>query len=119
MVSAPHRGEIYEVDFSLARGSEQAGVRPGLVVQNDIGNASAPTTVVVVVTSREPRKPYPFLVELAGAGLPKRSWAHCAQLATVDKARLGRLMGVAGAPTMRQVDVALSRSLGLSGPAAR
>jgi len=118
-VSAPRRGEIYEVDFSPARGGEQAGMRPALVVQNDIGNASAPTTIVVAVTSREPRKPYPFIVELVDAGLPKRSWAHCAQLATIDKARLGRLMGVAGAQAMRQVDVALCHSLSLPGPASR
>lgn len=116
MVNAPHRGEIYEVDFNPARGSERAGVRPGLVVQNDIGNAFAPTTVVVAVTSKEPGKPYPFIVELVGAALPKRSWAHCAQLYTVDKARLERLMGVADAEAMRRVDVALCHSLRLPDP---
>lgn len=116
MVTAPRRGEIYEVDFNPSRGSEQAGVRPGLVVQNDIGNAAAPTTVVVAVTSREPRKPYPFLVDLTGAGLPKRSWAHCSQLYTVDKARLVRLMGVADAGVMGRIDAALCHALGLPRP---
>ena len=113
-MSAPTRGQVYEIAFSAARGSEQAGVRPGLVVQNDIGNASAPTTIVVAITSREPRRPYPFIVDLAGSDLPKRSWAHCSQLYTVDKTRLGRLMGVADAEVMRRVDVALRHSLGLT-----
>ncbi len=116
MVTAPRRGEIYEVDFNPARGSEQAGVRPGLVVQNDIGNAAGPTTVVVAVTSRGPRKPYPFLVDLAGTGLPKRSWAHCSQLYTVDKSRLLRLMGVADAQVMSRVDAALCHALSLPDP---
>ena len=103
------------MDFSPARGSEHAGMRPGLVVQNDIGNASAPTTIIVAVTSREPRRPYPFIAELVDAGMPKRSWANCAQVYTIDKARLGRLMGVAGAAVMRRVDLALCRSLSLPG----
>jgi mRNA interferase MazF len=116
MVAVPRRGQIFEVDWNPARGSEQAGIRPALVVQNDIGNASAPTTIVAAITSREPRKPYPFLVELVGTGLPKRSWAHCSQLHTVDKARLGRMLGAAGPEVLRQVDAALRHSLSIPDP---
>jgi mRNA interferase MazF len=113
MVATPHRGEIFEVDWDPARGSEQAGIRPALIVQNDIGNAASPTTIVAAVTSKAPGKPYPFIVELVGASLPKVSFANCAQLHTVDKARLGRLMGTADAKVMQRVDEALCLSLQL------
>jgi mRNA interferase MazF len=118
MVTAPRRGEIFEVDWNPARGREQAGVRPALIVQNDIGNAASPTTIVAAVTSKAPSKPYPFIVELVGTSLPKVSFANCAQLYTVDKERLGRLMGVAGADVMRRVDEALCHSLQLPAPLA-
>ena len=100
MVAAPHRGEIFEVNWNPARGSEQAGIRPALIVQNDIGNAASPTTIVVAVTSRRPKTPYPFIVELVGTSLPKVSFANCSQLYTVDKERLGRMMGFGGAEVM-------------------
>ena len=119
MVTAPRRGEIYEVNWNPARGSEQAGLRPALVVQNNVGNSSAPTTVVAAVTSKEPRKPYPFIVELADAHLPKRSWANCSRLYTIDKTRLGRMMGVASDGAMRQVDTALCHALSLPDPVSR
>ena len=109
----PRRGEIYEVNWNPARGSEQAGIRPALVIQNDIGNAAAPTTIVVAVTSKRPSKPYPFVVELADASLPKASFANCAQIYTIDKTRLGQKMGVAPAAVMQRVDEALRVSLQL------
>ena len=112
----PRRGEIYEVNWNPARGSEQAGIRPALVIQNDIGNAAAPTTIVVAVTSKRPSKPYPFVVELADASLPKASFANCAQIYTIDKTRLGQKMGVAPAAVMRRVDEALRVSLQLPAP---
>jgi mRNA interferase MazF len=113
MVDAPRRGEIFAVNWDPARGSEQAGTRPALVIQNDIGNSTSPTTIVTAVTSKQPRRPYPFMVKLAGAHLPKRSWANCSQLYTIDKARLGSMMGVAPADVMTQVDNALVHSLQL------
>ena len=119
MVTAPHRGEIFAVNWNPSRGSEQAGVRPALIVQNDIGNSASPTTIVVAVTSKKPGKPYPFIVELADASLPKTSFANCAQIYTIDKTRLGRMMGVAGDDVMQRVDEALSHSLQLSPPACR
>jgi mRNA interferase MazF len=113
MVDAPQRGQVFEVNWDPARGSEQAGIRPALVVQNNIGNSASTTTIVVAITSKEPRKPYPFMVELVDAHLPKRSWANCSQLYTVDKTRLGRMMGSAPADVMVQVDNALVHSLAL------
>jgi len=119
MVAAPRRGEIFEVNWDPARGSEQAGIRPALVVQNDVGNSSSPTTIVVAVTTTSPRKPYPFIVELVGTSLPKVSFANCSQLHTIDKARLGRMMGVAGADVMQRVDEALCHSLQIPPPTYR
>jgi mRNA interferase MazF len=108
----PRRGEIYQVNWNPARGSEQAA----LVIQNDIGNTAAPTTIVVAVTSKKPSKPYPFIVELADASLPKASFANCAQIYTIDKTRLGQKMGVAPAAVMQRVDEALRVSLQLPAP---
>lgn len=119
MVAAPHRGEIFEVNWNPARGSEQARIRPALVVQNDIGNSASPTTIVAAVTSSKPKKPYPFMVGLVGTSLPKVSFANCSQLYTVDKERLGRMMGVAGVDVMQRVDEALCHSLQLPPPACR
>ncbi len=119
MVTAPHRGEVFAVNWNPARGSGQAGVRPALVVQNDIGNSASPTTIVVAVTSSKPKKPYPFIVELEGAALPKVSFANCSQLYTIDKERLGRTMGAAGADVMQRIDEALCHSLQLPPPDGR
>lgn len=114
MVASPKRGEIFEVNFNPSRGSEQAGVRPALIVQNDIGNASSSTTIVAAITSSMPKKRYPFDVWLAPDLLPKPSVVKCDQLMTVAKERLGRMMGVVPEDTMRQVDEALRRSLQIS-----
>ena len=119
MVAVPHRDEIFAVNWNPGRGSEQAGIRPALVVQNDIGNVASPTTIVLALTSKKPKKPYPFMVEVVGVSLPKVSFANCAQLYTIDKERLGRMMGVAGADVMRRVDEALCHSLQLPLPAGR
>jgi len=80
------RGEIYWVEFDPVKGSEQSGVRPALVVQNDIGNRHSPMTVVVAITSHLPPQPYPFVViiDTEESGLPVRSAVNCAQIATIQ-----------------------------------
>jgi mRNA interferase MazF len=113
MVTPPRRGEIYEVDWHPSRGHEQAGTRPALVVQNDVGNRAAPTTIVAAVTSRAPKKPYPFEVEVPEGVLPRPSWVNCAHLITVDRRRLGRRMGVLPDRALPALDEALRHSLGL------
>lgn len=82
------RGEIYWVEFDPVKGSEQGGLRPALVVQNDVGNLYSPTTVVVAITQTLPPKPYPFVViiEPEESGLPERSAVNCAQIATIQQA---------------------------------
>ena len=108
------RGEIYNVDWSPGRGSEQTGTRPALVVQNDIGNQFSPTTVVATISTQQQRS-YPFQVAISAedSGLPHNSVVKCEQLQTIDETRLGRLLGSLTRDKMAEVDAALHRSLGL------
>ena len=82
------RGEIYWVEFDPVKGSEQGGLRPALVVQNDVGNRFSPTTVVAAITRSMPPRPYPFvvIVEPDESGLSTRSVVNCSQLATIQQA---------------------------------
>lgn len=81
------RGEIYWVEFDPVKGSEQGGLRPALIVQNDVGNRFSPTTVVAAITRTIPPRPYPFIVvvEPNESGLPELSAINCSQLATIQQ----------------------------------
>ena len=109
------RGEIYLVDLNPIRGQEQAGVRPALIIQNDIGNQYSSTTIVSAITSRSEKKRLPVHVELPGraTGLPKDSVVLLDQIRTIDKNRLLRLMGNVPEEIMEQVNTALRKSLAL------
>jgi len=108
------RGEIYWVDWSPSRGSEQSGLRPALVVQNDVGNKFSPTTIVSALTTAI-EKPYPFLVKVTAkeSGLPKDSTVNLAVILTVDKTRLGNKCGELSEAKMLEVNEAIKASLGL------
>lgn len=88
---AVKRGEIYWVEFDPVKGSEQGGLRPALIVQNDIGNRYATTTVVAAITRTVPPQPYPFVVVVdpEESGLPERSAVNCAQMATIQQSGPG------------------------------
>jgi mRNA interferase MazF len=121
------RGEIYWVQFDPVKGSEQGGLRPALVVQQDIGNRYSLTTVVAAITTTLPPRPFPFVVvvEPAESGLPQSSAINCAQLATIQKDGPGsrlrpsrgeeavRPIGRLSPPKMLEVDAALRYNLGL------
>ncbi len=116
MASDIRRGEIYDVDWNPARGSEQAGVRPGLVIQNDIANAVSayPVTIVCAVSSK--LKGYPSMVQVtpsAGNGLTQVSEINTAQIMTVQKDRLVTRRGRLGAEDMKQVEGKLAYMLSL------
>jgi mRNA interferase MazF len=114
-VSGPiRRGDLYWVDWGAGRGSEQLGVRPALVVQNDVGNQHSPTTIVAAVTAQA-RTTYPFQVAVTAeeSGLPRDSVVLLNQLQTVDQGRLRDRAGRLNAARMAQVDRALRVSLGL------
>lgn len=108
------RGEIYQVNWNPSRGSEQAGLRPALIVQNNTGNQLATTTIVAAITSRRMKKTYPFHVPVPQGLLPKDSTIMCEQVMTIDQSRLeGVRLALLDDDVMEQVDQALKRSLGL------
>ncbi len=114
-VTTCRRGEIYIADFSPVVGHEQAGRRPVLIIQNDIGNLHSPTTIVAPLTTQFTTKVYPTEVRVkAGtAGLPKESSILLNQIKAIDKRRLETCVGQLDAGTMRRVDEAIKISLGL------
>jgi mRNA interferase MazF len=108
------RGQIYWVDFNPARGSEQAGRRPALVVQNDVGNRFSPNTIVAAMTTRVGDKEYPTEVRLSDEVFGKPSAVVCSQLLTVSQDRLiGAPVVELGTEMMARVHEALALSLGL------
>ena len=109
------RGEVYWLELSPATGSEQAGRRPVLIIQNDIGNRASPTTIVAALTSQSRRRVYPFHVAFTAreSGLRLDGTVLCEQIQTVDQLRLGAAAGALSGEKMLEVDLALHRSLGL------
>lgn len=110
------RGDIVIVDLDPTNGSEQRGTRPCLVVQNDIGNENAPTTIVVPFTSSFDDELYPFevLVTAEESNLKEDSIAVCSQLRTVSiEDRITTVIGSVPEERMNDVDTALKYSLGL------
>lgn len=117
----PRRGELYWVDFSPGRGSEHLGIRPALIIQNDIGNERGSTTIVAAVSTTV--RAMPLHVAIAAAdvsrsggdrGLPAASQIKLEQLQTIDKQRLGRRIGTLSETKLHEVDLALRISLALA-----
>lgn len=108
------RGEIYWVNWEEGKGSEQAGRRPALIIQNDIGNRVSPTTIIASLTTA-PNKPYPFLVEFTKeeSGLEKGGAVDLAAIMTIDKVRLNSKCGQLTSEKMPEIDEAIKISLGL------
>jgi mRNA interferase MazF len=113
MVASVKRGDVHYVDLEPVVGSEQGGRRPAVVIQNDVGNEYSPTTIIAIITSRR-IQPFPFIVALPDGTLPRPSVINCAQVRTVDRARLtSKPIASLDHSTMRRVDEALRISLGL------
>ena len=108
------RGELYYADLSPVVGSEQGGVRPVLVVQNDIGNKYSPTVIAAAVTSQINKAKLPTHIELRAGdyGLPKDSVVLLEQIRTLDKRRLKERIGEIPLDLMTKVNEALLISLG-------
>lgn len=109
------RGDIYYADLSPVVGSEQGGVRPVLIVQNDVGNRYSPTVIAAAITSQTEKSKLPTHIELdsKNCGLSKDSVVLLKQIRTIDKRRLREKMGTLDASSMSQVNKALSISFGL------
>ena len=108
------RGELYYADLSPVIGSEQGGVRPVLVLQNDIGNKYSPTIIVAAITSQINKAKLPTHIELDAQsyGLPKDSVVLLEQIRTIDKKRLQERIGLLGIDKMEEVNNAMLISLG-------
>ena len=111
-----NRGEIYYADLSPVIGSEQGGVRPVLIVQNNIGNKYSPTVIVAAITSQLTKAKLPTHIELNKYkyNLPKDSVVLMEQIRTLDKRRLQDKISNLDNLAMQKVDVALMVSFGLT-----
>ena len=109
------RGDIFYADLSPVVGSEQGGVRPVLIVQNDIGNKYSPTVIAAAITSQYTKSNLPTHINIAAgcSGLEKNSIVLLEQIRTLDKKRLKEKRGFADKDSMSKVDHALSISFGL------
>lgn len=108
------RGEIYYADLSPVVGSEQGGVRPVLIIQNDVGNKYSPTVIVSAITSQLGKAKLPTHIELPAEryNLPKNSVALLEQIRTLDKRRLQEKITTLSPDKMREVNKAILISLG-------
>ena len=109
------RGEIYYADLSPVIGSEQGGIRPVLIVQNDVGNKHSPTVIAAAITSQQEKAKLPTHISIdnAHSGLQKNSVILLEQVRTIDKKRLREKMGDLDDVSMDKVNKALSVSFGL------
>ncbi len=109
------RGELYWLDWSPGRGSEQLGVRPALIIQNDTGNKNSPTTIVAACSTAEADTSYPFIVPFTAreSGTKRNGHVDCAHLMTIDKVHLKDKCGELSSSKMLEVDNAIKASLGL------
>ena len=111
------RGDIYYADLSPVVGSEQGGLRPVLIVQNDVGNRYSPTVIAAAITSRMGKTKLPTHIDVVGenAGLAKDSIILLEQIRTLDKKRLKEKMGHLDDDVMSKVNSAIAVSFGLVG----
>ena len=109
------RGDIYYADLSPVVGSEQGGLRPVLIIQNDVGNRYSPTVIAAAITSRMGKTRLPTHIDIYAdkAGLAKDSVILLEQIRTLDKRRLKEKMGHLDEGVMQRVDNAIAISFGL------
>ena len=115
-----HRGEVFYADLSPVVGSEQGGIRPVLVIQNDVGNYFSPTVVAAAITSRKAKNSLPTHILLENVpGLAPTSLLLLEQLRTIDRKRLRGYIGRISKEKMLEVDAALAISIGIGYPNER
>ncbi|MGI8618810.1 MAG: type II toxin-antitoxin system PemK/MazF family toxin [Gemmatimonadaceae bacterium] len=106
------RGDIRWAELNPARGSEQAGRRPVLVLSDDVFNARSGTVIAVALTSQEPRPRFPLTLESTAAGLSKRSWIKISQIRTLAVDRLGKRLARASDDEIARVVEGLTEIIG-------
>ena len=109
------RGDIYYADLRPVVGSEQGGIRPVLIIQNDVGNRHSPTVICAAITSQMNKAKLPTHISLAApdCGLPRDSVVLLEQIRTLDKRRLRERMGRVSGELMSRIDTAIAVSFGL------
>ena len=95
-----------------AVGSEQAGLRPVVILSHDVFNERSGTVIAIAVTSQEPRASFPLTLELTTAKLPKRSWAKISQIRTLSVERLGKKLGQVSAEEIDRIVEGLNEVIG-------
>lgn len=120
MRKAIRRGDLFYADLNPVVGSEQGGIRPVLVIQNDVGNHFSPTVVAAVITSRKAKNSLPTHILLENVpGLVPTSLLLLEQLRTIDRKRLHSYIGRISKEKMLEVDAALAISIGIGYPSEK
>lgn len=107
------RGDIFYADLSPVIGCEQGGVRPVIILQNNVGNHFSPTTIVAAITARECKNNIPTHIVVVCEGLAKTSIVLLEQLRTIDKSRIGDYVGCVDEQLLIDIDKALALSIGI------
>ncbi len=106
------RGEIRWADLNPTRGREQAGRRPVLILSKNAFNRRSGTVIAVAMTGQPQKAGFPLTLELAWAGLPKRSWVKISQIRTLSVQRIGRRLGTASPEEVAQIIEGLTEIVG-------
>ncbi len=106
------RGEVRWADLNPVRGREQAGLRPVLILSQDVFNERSGTVIVVALTSQMPGAGFPLTLELSVPNLPKRSWVKISQIRTLSVERIGNCLGRASPEELAQVIEGLNEIVG-------
>ncbi|UJS20750.1 MAG: type II toxin-antitoxin system PemK/MazF family toxin [Candidatus Brocadia sp.] len=106
------RGDIRWADLNPVRGREQAGLRPVLILSQDIFNERSGTVIAVALTSQPQKAGFPLTLELKTTNLPKRSWAKISQIRTLSVERIGKIIGRVSPEEMEQVVDGLNEIIG-------
>jgi mRNA interferase MazF len=106
------RGQIYWADLNPVRGSEQAGMRPVVILSQDVFNQRSGTVIAMAITSQSQRAGFPLTLELAASRLPKRSWVKISQIRTLAVERLGKKIGAVTPDELEQIVEGLNEIIG-------
>ena len=107
------RGDIFWANLNPAKGHEQGGLRPVLVLSHEVFNERSGTAIAVAITSHEQRAGFPLTLELSASGLPKRSWVKISQVRTLSVERLGKKLGRAEPEVVEQIVAGLNEIVGV------
>ena len=106
------RGEVVWADLNPVRGHEQGGLRPVVVISQDVFNSKSGTVIAMAITSQSPKAGFPLTLEITSAKLPKRSWVKISQIRTLSTQRVGRRIGRLSSKELNQLIEGLNELVG-------